>query len=212
MLPPRMPSQTSLFAPFGFPLRISSMVYPYPTPCSTRSASRKLVFPLAFVPTKIFSAPRSSDTFSKLLNPSISMCSITSSASPPHHLSAHHRRHRPAPKCLSVKRRIPAARVGLVDVVSPAQFRAEDRHVSERAGRQGAAAQAHHGFRPGCEQFHQAVQSDLTRVYQFLERQRDGGFQTDDAEWASLELLHLFAAGVRGVIGGDGAHGAGGDG
>src|ERR1017187_6044317 len=171
-------------------------------PCSTRRASKKLLFPLAFVPTKIFSAPRSSDTFRRLLNPSISICSITISASPPHHLSAYHRRHRAAAEGLSVKRRIPAARMGLVHVVGPVQFRAENRHVSERAGRQGAAAQAHHGFRPGCEQFHQAVQSDFTRVYQFLERQRDGGFQTDDAEWASLELLHLFAAGVRGVIGG----------
>jgi len=47
-------------------------VYPYPIPCGTRKASRRLVFPLAFVPTKIFNAPRSRDTFSKLLNPSIS--------------------------------------------------------------------------------------------------------------------------------------------
>ena len=36
----------------------------------------------------------------------------------------------------------------------------------------------------------------------------DGGFQADNAERAFFELLHLFAARVRRVIGGDDVDGA----
>ncbi len=41
-------------------------------------------------------------------------------------------------------------------------------------------------------------------VDQFGKRQAEGGFETGDAERAAFELLHLLAAGMRRVIGGDG--------
>ena len=39
----------------------------------------------------------------------------------------------------------------------------------------------------------------------------EGRLESDDAERAALELLHLLAAGMRRVIGGDGVDGAGRD-
>ena len=41
-----------------------------------------------------------------------------------------------------------------------------------------------------------------------LERQADGCFEAEDAERALLELLHLLAAGMRSVVGGERVHGA----
>ena len=77
-LPPRMPSQTSLVALRDLPSRISLIVNPLPIPCRTRSASRKLDFPLAFVPMNRLSRPSDRSIRRRLLKSSIMMRAITS--------------------------------------------------------------------------------------------------------------------------------------
>ena len=72
-LPPRMASQTSLVGPLGLPSRISLMVKPLPMPCSTRSASKKLLLPLALVPMNRFIAPSRRSTFLRFLKFSMTM-------------------------------------------------------------------------------------------------------------------------------------------
>ena len=52
------------------------------------------------------------------------------------------------------------------------------------------------------------VSEILPGVIERLQSHAQGGLQADDAERAALELLHLLAAGVRRVVGGDGVHNA----
>ena len=55
------------------------------------------------------------------------------------------------------------------------------------------------------------AQRDPAGVDEGFERDGEGGFEADDAEGALLELLHLLAAGVGRVVGGDGIDDAGDD-
>lgn len=66
-LPPRIASHSTLPDPLGLPSRISLIVKPYPIPCSTRKASKKLDLPLALAPIKRFSAPNWRLTSRRLL-------------------------------------------------------------------------------------------------------------------------------------------------
>ncbi len=80
LLPPRMPSHTTLVALFGLPSRISLIVKPLPMPCSTRSASSRFDLPLPFAPTSRFIRPSARSTRRRLLKFSMTMRSITSVA------------------------------------------------------------------------------------------------------------------------------------
>ena len=117
----------------------------------------------------------------------------------------------PPRKAMAVKRRIAALGGRAVDVVGPGAFGVEERDVGGRADGEASAVQVEHAIGTGGEQLHHAHQRDLSGMHQALQSNADGGFKTEDAERALLELLHFFAAGVRSVIGGDGVDGAGDD-
>ena len=128
----------------------------------------------------------------------------------PHHLAADDGRHRPAPERLPVERRIAALGERLVHVVGPLS-RAENRDVGRRAGASVPRSSPRILAGP-------VVNSSTSRASVILpgctsssSASAERRLQPDDAERAALELLHLFAARMRRMIGGDGVDRAGHD-
>src|SRR5580693_7788753 len=60
----------------------------------------------------------------------------------------------------------------------------------------------------GGEKLHQAWERNFSGMHEFAERESESGFESDDAEGRAIEF-HVFAGGMmRGVVSGDGVHGA----
>src|SRR3954470_19315206 len=116
--------------------------------------------------------------------------------SAPDKVAVHDRGHRSAHKRLSVKRRIAASRWRFVDVVCPGDLVVENRHIAGGSGCERALFQTQNASRTRCVQLDHPLQCDTSGSHQMFKRERDCGLQPDDAEWASLKLLHLLAAGV----------------
>src|SRR5450631_960330 len=94
-------------------------------------------------------------------------------------------------------------------VECPALLWIEDGHVGVAATRKRSAArEVEDSCGTGSKEFDDTRQRDLVFTVELCDRQGQSGFQAGDAETGSFEFDLLFVGGVRGVISGDGVHGA----
>src|SRR5262245_59824404 len=90
----------------------------------------------------------------------------------------------------------------VVDVVGPLMRGGKNRDVGGQAGGE-FAFDAKHTSRAGGEELDHAHERDFFCVYEMFQRERDGGFETENAEGSAVEFNILESRLVRRVVGGN---------
>jgi len=118
--------------------------------------------------------------------------------------------HGSAAEGVPVKRRVARFARGVRDIVGPLLGGGENRDVGRLAGGE-SAFDAKDASRAGREELDHAHEWNLFCVYELFERERDGRFETENAEGRAVEF-DVFESGlVRRVVGGDHVNRAVGD-
>src|ERR1700693_6232556 len=128
-------------------------------------------------------------------------------------LPAHNRRHYFSWKLPAIKRSVVRQRPRLGGLKRPALLGIEDSYVGEVAAHQrSAAAEIEYARWPSGKEFDDPRQRNILLAVKLGDGQRQRGFQSRDAKRGGLELDLLFVGRMRGVVGGNGVHGAVGQG
>ena len=127
---------------------------------------------------------------------------------PPYNLASNNRRYRPTFEFAAVERRVAAFRRRTAHIIRPIAVQAEDGYIRGVSRAQGPAVQGKYARRILREQPDQMRQIDVAGMIELLEREAERGLKPDNAEGTAFELLHLFGARVRRVIGRDGVDSA----